>query len=468
MTAESDVGLIGLAVMGRNLALNMSDHGHAVAVYNRTRAVTDAFLATTEAGRLPVVGCADLDQLVVCLRRPRKVIMMVKAGPAVDDQLRALLPLLEPGDIVVDAGNSHYADTVRRGQLAADSGIDYLGMGVSGGESGARNGPAIMVGGVKHAYHAIERYLRDVAATADGEACCGHVGADGAGHFVKMVHNGIEYADMQLIAEIHALMAALGGLDHDQAADLFAQWNGGPLASYLIEITGDILGRTDPESGRPMIDIIDDAAAHKGTGVWTVNAALDLGVPVPTIAEAVFARSLSANQDVRDAVRQRLLHPPSGGAVAPEVLEQALLAAKIVAYAQGFALLRVAGAAYDWALDLGQIARLWRGGCIIRAAVLNDMAAVFAAEPDLTSLLASGRFAATVDEAAPALRETVAAAAGAGLPVPGLASTLAYLDGHRAKRLGTALIQAQRDYFGAHTYRRTDRSGVFHTDWGHD
>jgi 6-phosphogluconate dehydrogenase len=468
MASQAEIGLIGLGVMGQNLALNIADHGFAIAVYNRTAARTEAFAASEEARTRRVVPCATLEDLARALRSPRALILMVKAGTATDEQIEALLPLLEPGDIVIDGGNAHYEDTIRRERALAARGLRLLGTGISGGEEGARHGPSIMAGGALEAYARVGPVLEAIAAKVDGAPCCAHVGPDGAGHFVKTIHNGIEYADMQLIAETYALMKDGLGLGHPEMRAAFAAWNRGDLGSYLIEITADILGKRDPETGAPMVDVILDRAGQKGTGGWAVAAALDLGVPTPTIAEAVAARSLSAAKDERVDAATHLGGPaadPPGTALDLDTLRDALLAAKIAAYAQGFALMAAASREHGWGLDLGTIAATWRGGCIIRARFLDWIKDAYEREPALANLMLSPRFVAALARTQRSLRAAVALAAHRGVAAPGLGSALAYYDGYRSARLPANLIQAQRDYFGAHTYERVDRPGRFHSDW---
>jgi 6-phosphogluconate dehydrogenase len=469
MASQAEIGLIGLGVMGQNLALNIADHGVTIAIYNRTAARTEAFAASEEARSRPIVPCATLEDLVGALRSPRTIILMVKAGAATDEQIAALLPLLEPGDVILDGGNAHYQDTISRERTLRERGVLLLGTGISGGEEGARHGPSIMAGGAPQAYARVGPILEAIAAKVDGAPCCAHLGPDGAGHFVKTVHNGIEYADMQLIAETYALMKDVLGLGYPEMQAAFAAWNRGDLNSYLIEITADILGKRDPESGAPMVEVILDRAGQKGTGGWAVAAALDLGVPAPTIAEAVVARSLSAAKDERMNAATRFAGPTAGAAsddaLDLSALHDALLAAKIAAYAQGFAVMAAAGREHGWSLDLGTIAAIWRGGCIIRARFLDWIKDAYEHDPALANLMLSPHFAAVLVDTQGKLRATVAAAARRGIPAPALGSALAYYDGYRSARLPASLIQAQRDYFGAHTYQRVDRPGSFHSDW---
>jgi 6-phosphogluconate dehydrogenase len=467
MTSQAEIGLIGLGVMGRNLALNIAAHGFAVAVHNRTPSRTEAFVSSAEAQGRPVIPCLTLEEFALALRRPRAIVLMVQAGEATDWQIEALLPLLEPGDVIMDGGNALFRDTIRRERALREYGILFLGTGISGGEEGARHGPSIMAGGEAEAYARVRPILEAIAAKVDGEPCCAHLGPDGAGHFVKMIHNGIEYADMQLIAEAYALMKDALGLGYPQMQAAFADWNRGDLDSYLIEITADILGRNDPETGQPMVEVILDRAGQKGTGGWAVIAAIELGTPAATIAEAVAARSLSAQKDERVAAAQRLRGPArqDGERVSLDTLRDALLAAKIGAYAQGFAVMAAAGREHGWPLDLGTVASIWRGGCIIRARFLGRIREAYGRDPDLPNLMLDPYFAGLLEHGQAALRDVVALAARQGVPAPGFASALAYYDGYRAARLPANLIQAQRDYFGAHTYERVDRPGSFHSDW---
>ncbi len=469
---QADIGLIGLAVMGQNLVLNMVDHGFRVAVYNRTTRKVDEFLQGPGQGR-EILGAHTLPELVAALRRPRKVMLMVKAGPPVDAMIQQLIPLLEPGDIIVDGGNSHYQDTTRRVHELADREILFVGAGISGGEEGARHGPSIMPGGREEAWPHLRPIFQEIAAkVADGTPCCDWLGPEGSGHFVKMVHNGIEYGDMQLIAEAYDLMAHGLGLGHDEMSDVFAEWNRGALNSYLIQITAEILAFRD-QDGQPLVEKILDTAGQKGTGRWTVSTALDMGTPLTLIAEAVFARFLSAQWQERQRAARALGPPP---APAPpdgqaqgllQDLAQALYAAKIVSYAQGYMLFRAARETFGWPLPYGTIALLWREGCIIRAAFLDRIKEAYDRDPDLDNLLLAPYFAAAVRQAEPSWRRVVAAGIQWGIPLPALSSALAFFDGYRRERLPANLIQAQRDYFGAHTYERVDRprGQFFHTDW---
>jgi 6-phosphogluconate dehydrogenase len=475
VTEKADIGLIGLAVMGQNLVLNMDDHGFRVAVFNRTVSTVDEFVKGTAKGT-KVVGTHSLEELVSVLKRPRRVMLLVKAGAPVDGFIERLLPLLERGDIIIDGGNSNYQDTMRRAALVESKGLLYIGTGVSGGEEGARHGPSIMPGGSPAAWPHVKPIFQSVAAKVeDGSPCCDWVGESGAGHFVKMVHNGIEYGDMQLISEAYHLMKEGLGLDHAAMHRVFAAWNRGELDSYLIEITANIVAFKD-ENGQPLLDKILDAAGQKGTGKWTVISALDMGIPLTLVSEAVLARSLSALKDDRVAAA-KVLHGPDvgpgqlGGVDAfVEDLRRALYAAKIVSYTQGYMLMRAAGAEYGWTLNYGGIALMWRGGCIIRSIFLGKIKEAFDRNPSLGNLLLDPYFKAQVEGAQAAWRRVVAKAVEIGIPVPAMASALAFYDGYRHERLPANLLQAQRDYFGAHTYERVDqpRGQFFHTNWtGH-
>ena len=473
MTAAgtAQIGVTGLAVMGRNLARNFARRGFAVAVHNRSVARMESLVAEhgDEGTFVPARTMADL---VAALERPRKVVVMVKAGAATDAVIDELVPLLEPGDIVVDAGNAHFPDTVRREAALAARGLHFVGTGVSGGEEGALNGPSIMPGGTAEAYASLGPILERIAAQVDGTPCCTHVGPGGAGHFVKMVHNGIEYADMQLIAEAYDLLRHGLGASAGELAGIFAEWNTGDLESFLIEITAEVLAHTDAATGAAFVDVVRDAAEQKGTGRWTVQSALDLGVPVTGIAEATFARALSGSAAQRAAGRELPAHTTAWdvadrGAFVEDV-RRALYASKVVAYSQGFEQIAAASAEFGWDIDRGAMARIWRGGCIIRARFLDRITQAYERDGALPLLLADPYFAGAVGEGVAAWRRVVAAAATHGVPVPAFASSLAYYDGVRAAGLPANLIQAQRDYFGAHTYRRTDRPGSFHTDWSGD
>ena len=466
---DASIGLIGLAVMGENLVLNMSDHGFKVAVYNRTVSKVDDFLANRAQGR-DIVGAHSLEEFVGLLARPRKVMLMVKAGQAVDDFIQMLVPLLEPGDIIIDGGNSFFKDTIRRTRELEEKGLLYIGTGVSGGEEGARHGPSIMPGGSPEAWPHVKPILQAIAAkVADGSPCCDWVGPDGAGHFVKMVHNGIEYGDMQLISEAYFIMSTALGMPAEELHETFSRWNKGDLDSYLIDITARIFAKKDPETGRPLVDVILDTAGQKGTGKWTSQIALDLGISTPTITEAVFARCISAIKRERVAASRVLRGPQAeyagDRAAFVEAIRDALYASKICSYAQGFALMREASKEYGWGLNFGQIALMWREGCIIRARFLERIKEAFDAEPDLANLLLAPYFRDAVQSAQDNWRRVVGEAVRMGIPVPAFSSAICYFDSYRRDRLPANLIQAQRDFFGAHTYERVDREGVFHTDW---
>ncbi len=466
---KNEIAVVGLAVMGQNLILNMADHGHSVVAYNRTLSKVDEFLAGPARGK-SIVGAHSVEEMVSLLQKPRRVMLMVKAGSVVDETIAAIQPHLEAGDILIDGGNSLFSDTRRRTQELAAKGIRYLGVGVSGGEEGARKGPSIMPGGDGEAWPFVKSLFTDIAAhTAEGEACCDWVGADGAGHFVKMVHNGIEYGDMQLIGEAWHLLRSVGKVGDDRMAKLFSEWNEGELSSYLIEITADILKRREAD-GTLLVDHILDAAGQKGTGKWTVNQALDMGSPLTLITEAVFARGLSALKEERVLASQKVQGNVIRIPLTPSFerdVRDALLAAKLISYAQGFMLLREASAEYGWKLDLGRIAMLWRGGCIIRSAFLERIRDAYAQNPALPSLLMDPWFAMVLKRCQPGWRQVVATAALHGIPLPAMSSALSFFDGYRSAQLPANLLQAQRDYFGAHTYERTDapRGQFFHTDW---
>ena len=467
MPSTATVGLIGLGVMGRNLALNIERHGFPIAVHNRTYARTQQFLDGAAAGKR-VVGTRSLGELVEALERPRRVILMVQAGRGVDAVLEQLVPLLAPGDVLMDGGNSFYRDTERRFQRVGKSGVLLLGTGISGGESGALWGPSVMPGGSETAYALVEPVLTSVAAQVEDGPCVTYVGRRSAGHYVKMVHNGIEYGDMQLIAEAYALLGAAGYF-YDELADIFAEWNRGELESFLIEITADIFRVQDAETGDALVDRILDSAGQKGTGRWTSQDALELGMPIPTIDAAVWSRNISARKSERVSAARTLagLGMPaierSSGLV--ERVHEALYASKVCSYAQGMALLRAASAEYDYGLDLAELARIWKGGCIIRARLLNRIQHALTEDPQLVNLVLDGDFSTRLAAAEPAWREVVAAAKRAGVPCPAMSASLDYYDAYRSARLPANLIQAQRDYFGAHTYRRVDREGIFHTRW---
>lgn len=469
MEKLADIGLIGLAVMGENLVLNMESHGYTVAVFNRTVSKVDDFLEGRGKDK-NFIGAHSLEELVKSLKRPRKVMMLVKAGDAVDGFINQLIPLLEPGDIIIDGGNTHFPDTNRRTELVESKGLLYIGTGVSGGEEGALLGPSIMPGGSPKAWEEVKPIFQDISAKVeDGSPCCDWVGENGAGHFVKMVHNGIEYGDMQLICEAYQIMKELVGMNADEMHEVFAEWNNGELDSYLVEITRDILGYK--EDGEALVEKILDTAGQKGTGKWTGISALDLGVPLTLIGEAVFARCLSAQKDERVEASKILTGPkPSftGDKKAfIEDIRQALLASKIVSYAQGYVLMREAAKEYGWDLNYGGIALMWRGGCIIRSVFLGKIKEAFDNNSNLTNLLLDPYFKEKVGTAQAGWRRVIGAAVANGIPVPAFTTALAYYDGYRSERLPANLLQAQRDYFGAHTYERIDkpRGEFFHTNW---
>jgi 6-phosphogluconate dehydrogenase len=468
----ADIGVTGLAVMGRNLARNLARHDHAVALHNRTAERTRALVREhgDEGTFVPSKTMADF---VASLRRPRVVIIMVKAGAPTDAVIDELVPLLEGGDIVVDCGNSQYTDTRRREAAVRDRGLHFVGCGVSGGEEGALNGPSMMPGGSAESYARLGPMFESIAAQVDGTPCCTHVGPDGAGHFVKMVHNGIEYADMQLIAEAYDILRTGLGEDPGRISEIFRAWNEGDLDSFLIKITADVLAHVDARTGAPFIDIVADQAEQKGTGRWTVQNALDLGIPITGIAEATFARSLSGHVDQRAAARDAF----GGKAGQPagidrdafvEQVRRALYASKVVAYAQGFDHIAAGSAEYDWGIDRGAMATIWRGGCIIRARFLDRIRTAYDENPGLPSLLVAPYFADAIRDSVDSWRQVVAQAAMSGIAAPAFSSSLAYYDALRRDRLPAALIQGLRDNFGAHTYRRVDAEGAFHTEWAGD
>jgi 6-phosphogluconate dehydrogenase len=469
-TPSAEIGVTGLGVMGRNLARNFARHGFATALHNRTTSRTDEVMSNFGHEGTFVPG-QTAEEFVASLQRPRRIVIMVNAGPATDAVIDEFAPLLEKGDMLIDGGNAHFKDTRRREAHLREQGIHFVGMGVSGGEEGALNGPSIMPGGSAQSYKDLGPMLETIAAQVDGTPCCTHVGPDGAGHFVKMVHNGIEYADMQLIAEAYDLLRHAAGYQPQQIAEIFRTWNQGRLDSYLIQITAEVLAHTDETTHQPFVDIVLDQAEQKGTGRWTVQDALDLGVPVSGIAEAVFARSLSGHADLRAAARG-LPGPaqpplPDPGEFADKV-EHALYASKVVSYAQGWNMIAAGSKEYNWDIDLAAMATIWRGGCIIRAKFLDRIRAAYSANPTLPTLLADPDFAKEIADAQDAWRDVVATAVRLGVPVPGFSAALAYYDALRARRLPAALIQGLRDYFGAHTYHRTDREGTFHTLWAQD
>jgi 6-phosphogluconate dehydrogenase len=487
---HSEIGLIGLAVMGQNLALNIADHGFRISVYNRTTEKMHAFVKAHPDTPGGLVGCASLEALVRSLRRPRKIVIMVKAGSGTDAVIDGLVPLLEEGDILVDGGNAKWTDTIRREQALAQQGLRFIGSGVSGGEEGARFGPSLMPGGPEDAWKELEPVWSAIAAKVDpdtgkpllgaepgkpvqgGVPCTAYIGPGGAGHYVKMVHNGIEYGDMQMICEAYDLMQSLAGMAPAEIGKTFERWNEGVLDSYLMEISADVLQQVDPVTGRPFVDVVLDAAGQKGTGKWTSVNALDLGVPAPTIAEAVFARCVSALKEERLAASKVLTGPKrecvdEDQQTLLQAIHDALYCSKICSYAQGFQLMREAQNAYGWTLDFGEIARIWRGGCIIRAVFLQKITEAYQREAELANLLLDPYFKDAIDRAQGNWRRVVALAARHGVPTPSFASSLAYYDSYRSERLPQNLLQAQRDYFGAHTYERVDqpRGRFFHIDW---
>ncbi len=474
MTNKADIGLVGLAVMGENLILNMENHGFKVACYNRTVSKVDDFVNGRGKGK-KIAGCHTIEDLVASLKTPRIIMLMVKAGKPVDEFIDQILPHLQAGDILIDGGNSHYPDSVRRTMTLDKKGILFIGTGVSGGEEGALNGPSIMPGGNAKAWPHVKPIFQAIAAkVSDGTPCCDWIGPDGAGHFVKMVHNGIEYGDMQLICEAYQVMSAGLGMSAGDIQKVFAEWNQGVLDSYLIQITADILGVKDAETGKPMVDLILDTAGQKGTGKWTSQAGLDLGVAIPQIAEAVFARCISAIKEERRVAASKLKGPrktfKKDKAKLVAQIHDALFASKICSYAQGFQLLRAASAEYKWKLDFGEIALMWRGGCIIRAQFLDAIKAAYDKKPKLANLLLDAYFKRVVSKAQKPWRTVIKTAIDLGIPVPSMSSALNYYDSYRSERLPANLLQAQRDYFGAHMYERVDKPAgeFFHTDWtGH-
>ena len=467
----AQIGVVGLAVMGSNIARNFAHKGHTVAVYNRSPEKTRTLIAEhgDEGSFIP---SETIEEFVASLERPRRALIMVQAGAATDAVIDQLADVMEPGDIIIDGGNSLYTDTIRREKAIRARGLHYVGTGISGGEEGALTGPSIMPGGTKESYESLGPLLESISAHVDGVPCCTHISSDGAGHFVKMVHNGIEYADMQVIGEAYHLLREAAGLTPAEIADIFREWNKGDLDSYLVEITAEVLSQVDEKTGKPLVDVIVDAAGQKGTGRWTVKAALDLGIPVTGIGEAVFARALSSSLAQREAARNL----PSGSlAKAPEDrdafverVRKALYASKIIAYSQGFDEINAGAKEYGWEIDRGALATIWRGGCIIRAQFLNRIKEAYDRDPELPALVLDEYFRDQVTDCLDAWRDVVVTAAQMGIPAPVFSSSLAYYDGLRAERLPAALVQGQRDYFGAHTYRRVDREGAFHTLWSGD
>ena len=471
MTEKANIGVVGLAVMGSNLARNLaSREGNRVAVYNRSVERTNLLVA--EHPEANFIAAEDIDAFVASLAKPRTAIIMVQAGAGTDAVINQLAERFEPGDIIVDGGNALFTDTLRREKEVSAKGIHFVGAGISGGEEGALKGPSIMPGGTAEAYKTLGPILASIAAVAEGEPCVTHVGTDGAGHFVKMIHNGIEYADMQLIAEAYDILRQAGGFSPAEISEIFAEWNKGELESYLIEITAEVLKQVDAKTGKPFVDVVLDAAGSKGTGVWTVQTALNLGTPVSGIAEAVFARSLSS-QAAQRAGKPAMPAATTEWAVSDkaafvEDVRRALYASKIVAYAQGFDAIRAGAKEYNWNINLGAVSKIWRGGCIIRAQFLNRIADAYGKNENLLSLLFDEYFTKAIDASVASWRKVVAHSSLAGIPNPAFASSLSYYDGLRADRLPAALVQGQRDFFGAHTYKRVDRDGVFHTLWSGD
>jgi len=466
--SKQQIGVVGLAVMGKNLALNIESRGFSVSVYNRSPEKTKEILEENPGKKL--TGTYSIEEFVQSLETPRRILIMVKAGKPTDDTINQLVPYLDKGDILIDGGNSYFPDTQRRTKELEAQGFRFIGTGVSGGEEGALKGPAIMPGGQRDAYELVAPILTAISAKVKGDPCCTYIGPDGAGHYVKMVHNGIEYGDMQLICEAYHLLKDVLGLSAQELHEIFAEWNKGELDSYLIEITADIFTKIDPETGKPMVDIIKDTAGQKGTGKWTSQSALDLGVHLSLITESVFARFISAMKEERVAA-SKVLSGPS--AAAPSVdrdafiesVRQALYASKICSYAQGFAQMRAASEEYGWSLDYGSIAMIFRGGCIIRAAFLQNIKDAYDRNPALQNLLLDEYFKGVVEKYQGAWREVIAAAVTRGIPVPAFSSALSYFDSYRTERLPANLLQAQRDYFGAHTFERTDKEGFFHHQW---
>jgi len=471
MDKKADIGLIGLAIMGQNLVLNMNDHGYSVAVFNRTVSKVDSFLENAAKGRETIYGAHTVEEFVSLLERPRKLMLMVKAGDVVDRFIEMVLPHLEEGDLIIDGGNSHFPDTVRRTKYLEEKGLLYIGTGVSGGEEGARLGPSIMPGGSPSAWPLVKNVFQDISAkTSDGEACCEWVGEDGAGHYVKMVHNGIEYGDIQLICEAYDLMKSGLGMSPEEMHGVFAEWNKGDLDSYLIEITTNILNFKDKD-GSALVEKILDTAGQKGTGKWTAINSLEMGIPITLIGEAVYSRFLSALKEERVAASKVLKGPKplfeGDRARFVEDIRKALLASKIVSYAQGFMLMRQAAKEFSWNLNYGGIALMWRGGCIIRSVFLGKIKEAFDRNPNLDNLLLDDYFNSLIDDAQASWRRVIAKAVEMGIPVPSMSTALSFFDGYRSERLPANLLQAQRDYFGAHTYERIDkpRGEFFHTNW---
>ena len=471
--SKQQIGVVGMAVMGRNLALNIESRGYSVSIFNRSSSKTDEVIALHPDKKL--VPTYTVEEFVDSLEKPRRILLMVKAGEATDKTIQSLLPHLDKGDILIDGGNTFFQDTIRRNEMLANSGINFIGTGVSGGEEGALKGPAIMPGGQKDAYDLVAPILEEIAAKADdGAPCVTYVGPNGAGHYVKMVHNGIEYGDMQLIAESYDILRRVGGLTVEETAEVFKSWNTGELDSYLIEITADILTKKDPETGKPMVEVIMDTAGNKGTGKWTSQSALDLGVPLPLITESVFARYISTLKEEREVASKELspIKVPELSNTEKQALVESvrkgLYFSKIMSYAQGFAQMRVASEEFDWNLNYGEIAKIFRAGCIIRAQFLQKITDAFERDLELKNLLLDKYFLYVTESYQEAVREVVVTAVQAGIPVPTFSSALAYYDSYRSEVLPANLIQAQRDYFGAHTYNRVDKPGVFHFEWSQE
>ncbi len=468
-TNQCDIGLIGLGVMGENLVLNMESKGFSVAVFNRTFEVTEKFVAGRAKGK-NIKPARTIEEFVDVLKRPRKAMIMVKAGPPVDSVINQLAPLMEKDDVIIDGGNSLFTDTQRRCKELEAKGIHFVGMGVSGGEEGALKGPSLMPGGSRESWEIIAPIFRKIAAQVDGEPCCRYMGPDGAGHYVKMVHNGIEYGDMQLICEAYAILKDVGEMDAPQLADTFAEWNKGELNSYLIEITSKIFRKVDPDTGKPLVDVILDKAGQKGTGIWTLQSAIQQSVVISTINAAVEARVISSRKEERVAASKILPHPKpkkvqDDRTQLVEAVRNALYASKIVSYAQGMELLSAASSQYKWNLNLGDIATIWRGGCIIRAIFLNRIVEAYQRDPTLHNLLLDRYFTGIIEKTQDNWRVAVSTAVEYGVAVPAFGASLAYFDSYRQARLPSNLLQAQRDFFGAHTYERIDKPGVFHTEW---
>ncbi|MDM5198146.1 NADP-dependent phosphogluconate dehydrogenase [Fictibacillus enclensis] len=467
--AKQQIGVIGLAVMGKNLALNIESRDYSVAVFNRSYEKTEDFLKNEAEGR-NFFGATSIEEFVNALEKPRKILLMVKAGAATDATIDSLKPYLDKNDILIDGGNTFFKDTIRRNHELEDSGIHFIGTGVSGGEEGALKGPSIMPGGQKEAYELVEPILKAISAKVNDDPCCTYIGPNGAGHYVKMVHNGIEYGDMQLISEAYFILKNVLGLSAEELHEVFAEWNKGELDSYLIEITADIFTKKDEETGKPLVDVILDTAGQKGTGKWTSQSALDLGVPLPIITESVFSRFISAMKEER-VKASKVLSGPERQAFAGnreeliEAVRKALYMSKICSYAQGFAQMRAASDEYDWNLQYGNIAMIFRGGCIIRAQFLQKIKEAYDRDAGLTNLLLDSYFKGIVENYQGALREVLSLAIQSGIPVPAFSSALAYYDSYRTETLPANLLQAQRDYFGAHTYQRLDKEGIFHTEW---